>query len=159
MSTHTYANEVKLFHKWTYDDIEVSDDISLEVILPCISHPAQEQPARDGVPGGVLGCGVLVEVEATGQTYGSSHICGCTNLLLGALGAAGRLDVGPVWRAMGAKIWGGACGACVSPRILYSYCESCASCSIAMLFECTSLLPFVWLRCLDGSPRPSEGEA
>jgi hypothetical protein len=46
MSTHTYANEVKLFHKWTYDDIEVSDDISLEVILPCSSHPAQEQPAR-----------------------------------------------------------------------------------------------------------------
>lgn len=30
MTTATYATEVKLFNKWSYDDIEVSD-ISLEV--------------------------------------------------------------------------------------------------------------------------------
>jgi hypothetical protein len=41
----TYATDVKLFNKWSYDDIEVSD-ISLEVtcsssclfILPCIGE-------------------------------------------------------------------------------------------------------------------------
>ena len=42
MSTHTYANEVKLFHKWTYDDIEVSDDISLEVNARAAQLPVPE---------------------------------------------------------------------------------------------------------------------
>eukprot|EP00290_Baffinella_frigidus_P022085 CAMPEP_0180251722 /NCGR_PEP_ID=MMETSP0987-20121128/38592_1 /TAXON_ID=697907 /ORGANISM="non described non described, Strain CCMP2293" /LENGTH=207 /DNA_ID=CAMNT_0022220289 /DNA_START=13 /DNA_END=634 /DNA_ORIENTATION=+ len=50
MSTHTYANEVKLFHKWTYDDIEVSDDISLEVSPRAeqIPVPGRRQTAGPG---------------------------------------------------------------------------------------------------------------
>ncbi|KAJ1491575.1 40S ribosomal protein S5 [Baffinella frigidus] len=48
MSTHTYANEVKLFHKWTYDDIEVSDDISLEDYIAVKSKSAQFVPHSAG---------------------------------------------------------------------------------------------------------------
>lgn len=58
MTTPTYATEVKLFNKWSYDDIEVGD-ISLEVcnVFPNAFHMHTNS------------------AFACGHDVGSKHVC------------------------------------------------------------------------------------